>query len=290
MSDILSQTIHAIAKLGADASDIDNKTQLGTVQVIRNDGAVVDVPLIVTAGGSSVNTGALTAAEQLMPPRRVGEYDFDDLASLVAFTARFKTSETAAYFTAPDLDAENPDGDVTVVFDDLTQGGAFGARRAFMAKMPLALGPVMKRYLENADKWLSSETFLGFIDERIDDHVTADLASVAMNVGATTSTSWNRRVDPGTGRISIRVEDESGPSVAVPRRFKVRLPVFAFDRASDVIELECSLRTRVRQKQLEWCFAFVDLAERLAQAVAVTKDTFAAAVPDVPSFRGSGPL
>lgn len=294
VSDILAQSLAAIAQLGADAVDIDNKVKLATVKVGRDDGASVEVPVVVKPDGQvQVFQGAIEAGAREMPPRRQGLYQFATLASLCAFTNRFKTVDSMAFFKAPHLttdadgDASIVDGKITVVFDDQPVEDSFGSHGMFKASMPLELGLLMKRYLEMSGTWLSAETFLGFIDERTDDLVSADLVSVVNNVGATTQSSWTRTVSP-EGKIKIRVEDETGPSVSVPRSFAVRLPVFSFDRAGDVVELVCSLRTRVSKKQLEFSFAFQDLDERIAQAVEVAKATFEKEVPDVSSFLGVG--
>ncbi len=278
--------IPSIIEAAKGAVEIDKRIGAVTVDV---DGLDVKVPVVLNGQAPqvvSVESQARALYEAAGgPPRRTGEYHFDDLASLVAWSQRFTTEDSAAYFTAPDTDAGD-DGSVKVVVDDLPKSGS-GARRALSASVGLALSDSLKRWVGIAGAWRDAATFCDFVEEHVDEITTADVVSLTQNVGGKSEQVWKRTVDDNGG-VRMVVEDSSAPSTRVPRRFKIAAPTFSFDGAANVAEFQVALRCKVEKGRPYFQVELVDLAEVVAACVRVAMQSFKEQVPGCATYLGCG--
>jgi len=218
-----------------------------------------------------------------MAPLRTGRYQFSDLPSILAWTARYKTAETSAYLQAP---TQSP-GSLTIVVDELPGGESDkGANRTLRATLPIALHDRLKAWVASQDTWLDAAAFCTFVEMAGDELTSAELLSMVQNLEVTSATSWKRTVDD-KGAVRVQTEDKSGPATRIPRDFKFAVPAFEFDDVATVFGAK--LFSKIEKGQPMFRFTIADLKRTIALAMKVTHEVVADVVPSANVYLGSPP-
>ncbi len=216
-------------------------------------------------------------------PRRNGRYQFSDLASILAWAARYKTAETSAYLQAP---TQSP-GSLTIIVDELPGGDSDkGTNRTLRATLPIALHDRLKAWVGAQDAWLDAATFCSFVEMAGDELSSAELLSMVQNLEVTAATTWKRTVDD-KGAVRVQTEDKSGPATRIPREFKFAVPAFEFDDIATMFAAK--LFSKIEKGQPMFRFTISDFKRTIALAMKVTHDVVADVVPATQVYLGSPP-
>lgn len=260
----------AVGQIARDATKLEFR--VGAFAFV-SDGDEINVPVKLDDDGSPrVFTEAMEAAQKIRPPR-ASNFIAGDVASLVAWVARYRTERTMVY-----VDSTR----VVAIVDDMPADSAAGAHRRHRATLPLTRHPRLQAWLAVAGKALAVDAFADFVEANLDDFVDASIANMVRNLEIADATTWKRTVDE-RGRLRLVSESAQG-GTPIPRAFTTMLPVWAFDLAP--IPVDWRLALTVAKGAASFTIAARDLDAVIAARVVELASALRDALPGTVILAG----
>jgi uncharacterized protein YfdQ (DUF2303 family) len=268
-------------------SGVEAIVEAGRASAVANDRIIavpakyrdteIDVLYVVTPQGAMILRDAYDlakAAYEQTSPERSGRYEMADMESLLAWSKRYKTADTAVFLTAPSLTGV---GAVRVVVDELPVGEK-GCHRKLTASLALRFSDLLTEWLKLNGAWQTAEAFYTFIDEHTDDLTTADVLTMAKNIEVKSESTFKRTV-ADDGKVKLVLEDQSGPAMSVPRKLGFVAPMFSFGGEYKAHTFTARLALKLDKGRPIFRFEIVDLAGRVQDAMRAIRDEIAPTVP-----------
>jgi hypothetical protein len=255
---------------------------------VDRDGVLVTIPVTCDSNGNArVVKEALEYAreeQERLKPAREGSYSFEDFASLLRWSERYKTESTAAFLESP---APLTTGSVVVVIDELplVEGGT---HRKLTGSVQYGLHEDLIAWTAKAGQWLSAPDFYQLVDERSDAMVDSAVLTMASNIEIKSEATYVRQVDE-TGAVKVQASDKSGPVSRVPKTFQFISPVFEYDEPGNMgMTFTARLRMKISSNKPVFQYEIIDFPNRIREAVRVLFAEVQKVVPVV--YMGEQPV